>query len=82
MGPTIDWTQVLIALIAAAPATLAVYLSYRIHYKIRTPSGDDIGTVVERTHELAAVNEAVLLAMHSTLTGGAPPPRPTRKLGG
>lgn len=72
----------IIALIAAMPAALAVYLSYRINYKIRTPSGDDIGTVVERTHELAAVNEAVLLAMHNVVTGGEPPPKPQRKLGG
>ena len=55
----VDWTNVLDSLIGAAPAIIAaavaaVYAA-RSHGQIQTPSGDPIGHVVERTHDLAAV---------------------------
>lgn len=52
----IDWTQVLVALIAGLPAILATVFAYLIHRAIRTPSGDRIGSVIERTHDLSAAD--------------------------
>jgi len=44
--------------ITAVPATLAAVLGILGLRQIRTPSGDTIGKVVERTHDLAAVSVA------------------------
>lgn len=61
---TVDWTQVLIvgvpAYIAALGAALAVVIGALNRRALKTPSGDHIGHVVERTHDLAAVNAAAL----------------------
>jgi hypothetical protein len=51
----IDWTAVITAAVPTVPATLAVLLANHTRKQIRTPSGDSIGHVVERTHDLAAV---------------------------
>ena len=51
----IDWTVVITAAIPTVPATLAVVLGAQNRRAIRTPSGDTIGEVAERTHDLAAV---------------------------
>ena len=56
----IEWTTVIVAAIPTVPATLAVILANGNRRAIRTPSGDPIGHVVERTHDLAAVNAAAL----------------------
>lgn len=55
----VDWTTVITAGIASTvptvPAVLAVIWGRRNHRAMQTPSGDSIGMVVERTHDLAAV---------------------------
>ena len=56
-----DWTPVLVALITAVPSTLAVVFAFLIHREQQTPSGDPIGSVVERTHDLAAANSGMLI---------------------
>ena len=53
----IDWTNVIVAAIAATPPTVLALLNRR---SLRTPSGDPIGHVVERTHDLAAVTTAAV----------------------
>jgi hypothetical protein len=76
---TIGWPDVFIALIAAAPALLAATFAYLNGRAIKTPSGDKIGSVVERTHDLAAVAVPSLqrteAAMNSEAAAGptAPP---------
>jgi hypothetical protein len=76
MVAAIDWTTVILAVIGIVPGCLAAWFAYRIHGKIRTPSGDPIGRVVEQTHALTATNSAMLIDVHKA-TGnggnGAPP---------
>jgi hypothetical protein len=54
----IDWTIVIASAIPTVPATLAVIVSAANRRSLKTPSGDAIGHVVERTHDLAAVAAA------------------------
>ncbi len=65
-----DWTNVLDALIAGLPAiiasTAALLYARRNGQHLRTPSGDTIGAVTERTHDLAAV--ATLTAVNAART--------------
>ena len=56
----INWTDVIDTAIVAVPASIAAWASLRNGRKLRTPSGDNIGHVVERTHDLAAVGVAAL----------------------
>lgn len=51
----IDWTIVLTALIPTIPAILAVLLGASNRRSLKTASGDPIGQVVERAHDLTAV---------------------------
>lgn len=51
----VNWTTVLVALIGAIPATIAAFMGLSNRRALKTPSGDSIGGVVERTHDLAAV---------------------------
>lgn len=59
----IDWTPVAAALSGAIPGALAAVYGFRIHKgtlhlidQVRVPSGEKLGDVVERTHDLAAIN--------------------------
>jgi cobalamin synthase len=47
-----SWPDVVLSLIAAFPATLAAWLAYLNRRQIRTPSGDTLGAVAERTHDI------------------------------
>ena len=60
----IDWTNVLVALIAGLPAIIAAIFGARIHGQIRTPSGKSLGAVAEFTHDTAIANN-LLLARHN-----------------
>lgn len=60
MVATIDWTNVIDTAIVAVPATIAAWASLLGVRRMRTPSGDNIGHVVERTHDLAAVGVAAV----------------------
>lgn len=74
----IDWTNVLVALIAGLPAIIAAFYSHgarkhsrSIHGAIETPSGDPIGQVAERAHDLAAVTA---MATAGAIEHGSTPP--------
>lgn len=67
---TVDWTPVLVAVIPSIPATIAALRASHIHRAIRTPSGDPIGHVVERTHETGIANN-LLLRKHNGPTKAA-----------
>lgn len=62
LAVTVDWTQVLIvgvpAYIAAFGAAVAAVVGALNRRALQTPSGDPIGAVAERTHDLAAVSVA------------------------
>ena len=65
---TIDWTQVMLQSIATlgviAVAFIAAWTNRRVRNisnQIQTPSGETIGSVAERTHDLAATNHAQLI---------------------
>lgn len=71
MGSSVDWTQVMVALIAGLPATLAVVFSYLIRRQLRTPSGETIGVQVEQANHLAVVNTELTKQIHETVKNGA-----------
>lgn len=82
MLAAIDWTGVLESLIAGIPAIIAacgalVYAreghrqAKNNRAQLQTPSGDPIGHVVERAHDLAAV--ATITNIGSTRKVGAEP---------
>jgi hypothetical protein len=58
---TVNWTTVIVALITGLPAIIAAIFAAKSHGKLKTPSGDNIGHVVERTHDLAAANMGLLM---------------------
>jgi hypothetical protein len=60
MIAAVDWTNVIDTAIVTIPAIIAAILAGKIHRQIKTPSGDPIGKVIERTHELAAVGVATV----------------------
>jgi cobalamin synthase len=74
---TLGWPDVAVALIAAAPALLAAILAYLNNRAIKTPSGDKIGSVVERTHDLAAVAAPSIQRTADAINGEAGPAPPS-----
>lgn len=52
----IDWTNVIVALIAGLPAIIAAIAAVSIHQKIATPSGTAIGKQVESALHTALAN--------------------------
>jgi hypothetical protein len=69
----VGWPDVFIALIAAAPALLAAIFAFLNNRAIKTPSGDKIGRVVERTHDLAAVAAPSIERTAAVVNGEAEP---------
>lgn len=65
----IDWTQVIVALIAGAPAIIAAVFAFRVHRDVRTPSGDRLGEVAERTHDMASANLALIQKVDKQTNG-------------
>lgn len=65
---SVDWTTVIVAAIGVIPAILSAYWAYRIRRDIRTPSGDTIGKVTERTHDLSAADLLATQAVHKIVT--------------
>jgi len=51
-------TLIVCTAITALPATIAAVIGVLNRRQIQTPSGDTIGHVVERTHDLAAASVA------------------------
>lgn len=82
MLASVDWTNVLDSLIAGLPAIIvalgaALFARRGAHQAVRngqaleTPSGDPIGHVVERAHDLAAVSTLALATTEATPATGA-----------
>jgi hypothetical protein len=67
LASSIDWTNVLVALIAGLPAIIAAVGVYLLHTEIRTPSGKSIGkqvedvnhTTISSQHHLVAISDKV-----------------------
>ena len=78
---SVDWTQVLLTGIITVPAVLSAVFAYLIHRAVQTPSGSRLGSVVELTHDLSAVDLALTKAVHKKVTNGEPPPEIPRTLG-
>lgn len=82
MVAAVDWTNVLVALIAGLPAIIGAIYSGRVHRQIRTPSGPSIGKQVEHANVSAIANNQLLSAIHGNtkaanggdLQVGAPSP--------
>lgn len=70
-GSDIDWTQVLVALIAGLPATLSAIFAYRVALQLRTPSGEQVGALVEKTHDLSVSNTTLTMQVHKHVTNGS-----------
>jgi cobalamin synthase len=63
----VDLTQIIVTLITTLPAIIAALFARRIQKQIKTPSGDTLGQVAERTHEntVATVTHLILSAKNS-----------------
>ena len=64
MLAAIDWTNVLVALIAGAPAIIAAIFSIRVNRQVKTPSGKTLGAVAEYAHDTGIANN-LLLSKHN-----------------
>ena len=60
MLAAIDYTNVLDTLIATVPAIIAAVGVILIHGQIKTPSGKNLGEVVEYAHDTAIANNMLL----------------------
>jgi hypothetical protein len=67
MIAAIDWTNVLVALIAAAPAIIAALYSRSNNRQLRTPSDAPIGQQLEAAHHVAIANALSLAALAKKL---------------
>lgn len=88
VAAAVNWTEVLIsgvpAIIAAIGSAIAVVIGAANRKNLKTPSGDPIGTVVERAHDLSAVTVAATTGIdgplvrraRQRLNGGAGPDVP------
>ena len=61
---TLEWTQIITAGIAALGAVTSTAIAAWVAYQVRTPSGDTLGQVAERTHDLATVSVKQLHGMN------------------
>lgn len=59
---------VLLGLVFAVPPSIAAWFAWRVLQAVRTPSGDPIGHVAERTEHLASTNSAHLIQQGRLLT--------------
>lgn len=58
-----DWQDVMVAAITLAGVIVNGFVTVYIATRIRTPSGDSIGRVAERTHDLASVTVAAVTGL-------------------
>jgi cobalamin synthase len=52
---TTTWPDVGVALVVALPGLAAAIIGYLNRRQIRTPSGDTLGAVAERTHDITHI---------------------------
>lgn len=67
MGSGVDWTNVLVALIAGLPAIIGAVFSAIVVLRTKTPSGDSIGKQVEQANHLAAANVGLTKQVHEII---------------
>jgi len=72
VAQAVDWTNVLVALIAGTPAIIAAIGVYNVHEKIKTPSGKSIGKQVEDALHVALANNMHLNAVSSKVEALVP----------
>ena len=69
----IDWTPIVVALIAGLPGIIAAIAAVRVKREIRTSDGLPIGPMVEETHDLAKAakehSEQVVTALEKRRRG-------------
>lgn len=70
---SVDWTQVLVALIFTIPAIIAAIYSARTHSQVQTPSGKSIGKQVEDALHTALSNNYHLQAIGAQVEAPTPP---------
>ncbi len=68
MASAIGWPDVMIALIAGLPAIIGAVTALLVRRSISTPSGERIGTVVEKAHDLTAADLAMTTKVHTKVT--------------
>lgn len=64
------WGEIIAALIVALPTYVGAYYAIRVHRQVKTPSGDTIGAVAERTHDLTSADLALTKDIHRTIQNG------------
>jgi hypothetical protein len=74
LASSVDWTNVLVALIAGLPAIIAAVGVLLIHSKIKTPSGTSIGKQVEDVLHTSLANNYHLRTL-APKGDGTPPPK-------
>ena len=70
---SVDWTNVLIALIAGLPAIIAAVAAVLVHRAVQTPSGTAIGKQVENALHTALANNYHLRSIGTTVDAPTPP---------
>lgn len=63
----IDWTTVIVGMIAGIPATIAAVGVLIVNLRIATPSGQSIGRQVEGSHHVAIANNQRLVSINDKL---------------
>jgi hypothetical protein len=72
VASSVDWTQVITALIVGAPAIIAAIYAGRVHHQIKTPSGKSIGAVTEFAHDTVIANNLLLSHKNGPTKRAAP----------
>lgn len=60
LGSSIDWTNVLVAVIAGLPAIIAAVFAGLIHAQVRTPSGKSLGALAGAARDAGIANNLLL----------------------
>jgi cobalamin synthase len=70
------WPDVGVALVVALPGLVAAIIAYLNRRQIRTPSGDSLGAVAERTHDIShATNMSIVRMENGRATPDTPLPQ-------
>lgn len=70
---SVDWTKVLLGLIAIVPTTVSCLMWVYLHSQIKTPSGTSIGRQVENALHTALANNYHLRSIGGTVDAPAQP---------
>ena len=68
----VDWTNVLLALIAAVPGIIAAVYAGRVHHQVKTPSGTSIGKQIENTLHTSLATPPASGSMRATSSPHCP----------